>query len=79
MKLPRDLGGHELVKALCRSWGYQQVHQVGSHIILQTGEPAPRRIAIPAHAALRVGTLNGILRAVAEHKGVTREAILDTL
>ena len=79
MKLPRDLSGHDLVKALCRKWGYQQVHQVGSHIILQTAEPKAHRIAIPAHPALRVGTLNGILRSIAEHKGVTREEILDTL
>ena len=79
MKLPRDLSGHDLVKALGRKWGYQQVHQVGSHIILQTAEPTAHRIAIPAHHVLRVGTLNGILRSVAEHKGVTREEILDTL
>ena len=79
MKIPRDLSGQELVKALCRDWGYQKVHQSGSHVILQTGAPASHRIAIPAHASLRIGTLNGILRAVAEHKGVTREAILGTL
>ena len=55
------------------------MHQVGSHLVLQTEEPLDQRISIPAHPSLRVGTLNGILRAVAEHKGVTREAILDSL
>ena len=55
------------------------VHQVGSHIILETSAPSHHRIAVPAHQALRVGTLNSILRSVAQHKGVTREAILDTL
>lgn len=39
MKLPCDISGRELVKALCRHWSYQQVHQVGSHIILQTDSP----------------------------------------
>ena len=34
MKLPRDLSGQSLVKHLSKHWGYQQVHQVGSHIIL---------------------------------------------
>ena len=79
MKMPRDLSGHDLVKALCRHWDYQKINQVGSHIILQTGIPSSQRIAIPAHDCLRVGTLNGILRAVADHKGVSREDILNTL
>ncbi|HTD44128.1 MAG TPA: type II toxin-antitoxin system HicA family toxin [Bryobacteraceae bacterium] len=79
MRLPRDLSGHDLVAALCRRWGYVKVNQVGSHIILQTPEPTPHRVAIPAHKAMRVGTLNGILRAVANHKGVDRQAILDSL
>lgn len=79
MKIPRDLSGHELVAALCRHWGYEKVNQVGSHIVLQTAEPSPHRIAVPAHSAVRVGTLNGILRSVANHKGVDRQAILDSL
>jgi predicted RNA binding protein YcfA (HicA-like mRNA interferase family) len=79
MKLPRDLSGHDLVAALCRRWGYVKVNQVGSHVILQTQEPTPHRVAVPALKAVRVGTLNGILRAVANHKGVDRQAILDSL
>jgi predicted RNA binding protein YcfA (HicA-like mRNA interferase family) len=79
MKLPRDLSGADLVAALCRRWGYAQVNQAGSHIILQTQQPTPHRIAVPAHQALRVGTLNGILRDVANHKGVERQAILDSI
>ena len=79
MKLPRDLSGQKLVKALCRHWAYQEVNRVGSHIVLQTGIPSPHRIAVPAHASLRVGTLNAILRSVAEHKGVSREDILNAL
>jgi predicted RNA binding protein YcfA (HicA-like mRNA interferase family) len=79
MKIPRDLSGQELVAALCRRWGYTKVNQVGSHIILQTQEPGPHRVAIPAHKTLRVGTLNAILRAVANHKGVDRQVILDSL
>jgi predicted RNA binding protein YcfA (HicA-like mRNA interferase family) len=79
MKLPRDLNGHDLVAALCRRWGYVQVNQIGSHIILQTQEPTPHRIAVPAHKAVRVGTLSGILRDVANHKGIDRQAILDSI
>lgn len=76
MKLPRDLSGQSLVKHLSKHWGYQQVHQVGSHVILQTYEPAPHRIAVPAHNPLRIGTLNAILASVAAHKNVTKEEIL---
>ena len=79
MKIPRDLSGRELIKALCRNWVYKQVHQVGSHVILETEEPSRHRLAVPDHRNLRVGTLNGILRAVAEHKRVIREEILKTL
>ncbi|MGO8759027.1 MAG: type II toxin-antitoxin system HicA family toxin [Terracidiphilus sp.] len=76
MKLPRDLSGIGLVKHLCKHWGYEQVHQVGSHVILQTSLPAHHRVAVPAHDPLRIGTLNAILAAVAAHKGVGKEEIL---
>jgi predicted RNA binding protein YcfA (HicA-like mRNA interferase family) len=79
MKIPRDLSGHEFVAALCRHWGYVEVNQAGSHIVLQTQESTPHRVAIPVHKTLRIGTLNGILRAVANHKGVDRQVILDSL
>jgi predicted RNA binding protein YcfA (HicA-like mRNA interferase family) len=76
MKLPRDLSGEDLIKHLCKHWAYERVHQVGSHVILQTREPTAHRVAVPAHAALRIGTLNAILAAVAANRGVAREEIL---
>ena len=79
MKTPRDLGGRERAKALCRAWDYREVSQRGSHIILQTEVPTHQRIAVPNHQALRVGTLNAILGLVAEHKGVSRNTILDSI
>ena len=79
MKIPRDLNGRDLIKVLCQHWGYRRVHQVGSHVILETSVPTHHRLAVPDHRVLRVGTLNGILRAVAEHQRITRETILDTL
>jgi predicted RNA binding protein YcfA (HicA-like mRNA interferase family) len=79
MKLPRDLSGRELVAVLCRSWGYREVHQQGSHVILETDQPSRQRLPVPAHDFLRIGTLNAILRLVAQHKGVSREDILKHL
>jgi predicted RNA binding protein YcfA (HicA-like mRNA interferase family) len=79
MKLPRDISGRDLVKVLCRHWGYRQVHQVGSHIILQTDAPEHHRLSVPDHTPLRLGTFNAILRAAARAKQVEREDILRLL
>ncbi|MFM8469242.1 MAG: type II toxin-antitoxin system HicA family toxin [Limisphaerales bacterium] len=79
MKLPRDLSGAALVKSLCKHYGYRLVNQEGSHMILQTDSPRSHRLSVPAHPALRPGTLNAILRAIADVKGVEKEAILNRL
>lgn len=79
MKLPRDLPGEDLVAHLCRRWAYTKVHQVGSHVILETADPSHQRISVPAHPRLRVGTLNAIVSAVAAHKHVSKEEILRQL
>lgn len=79
MKLPRDVSGRDLAKALAQHWGYRQVNQVGSHIILQTDTPSPHRVSVPDHNPIRIGTLNAILRVVAKAKGVSREQIVASL
>lgn len=48
-------------------------------MILETDSPRHHRLAVPDHNPLRIGTLNAILRAVAACKGVTRDALLDSL
>ena len=78
MKLPRDVSGRDLANALIRNWGYRQVNQVGSHIILQTEEPEHHRISMPDHRSLRIGTFSGILRAVAQSKRLTRDEIINS-
>lgn len=79
MKLPRDVSGERLAATLCRRWDYKRVHQSGSHIIVETENPLHQRVAIPDHAALRIGTFHSILRTVSDHKGVSREVIVATL
>ena len=79
MKLPRDLSGVALVKLLCKHHGYLQVNQEVSHMILQTDTPRSHRLSIAAHPALRPGTLNAILRAVADAKGIEKADILNRL
>jgi predicted RNA binding protein YcfA (HicA-like mRNA interferase family) len=77
MKLPRDLSGAALIRLLCRHHGYRLVNQEGSHVILETDVPRHHRLAVPDHKPLRVGTLNAILRAAAEAKGIEKEDILN--
>lgn len=79
MKLPRDLSGRKFADGLCRKWEYQEVHQSGSHIILQTKTPSSQRISIPGHARLKIGTLNTLLRLVALHKRVSKEEVLRSI
>ena len=79
MRLPRDLSGEQLIRALCRHWDYRRTGQVGSHVVLETDTPSHQRIVVPAHKSLRIGTLNAILRTVAGHKSVSKEAVLKNL
>lgn len=79
MRLPRDLAGRHLVRALEKAFAYRQVHQEGSHIILQTDSPRHHRIPIPDHKTLRLGTLNAILQAVARAQGLSKEEVAKRL
>jgi predicted RNA binding protein YcfA (HicA-like mRNA interferase family) len=79
MKTPRDLSGRELANGLCRRWAYREVRQTGSHIILRTEIPHGQTLPIPAHKPLRTGTLNAILRLVANHKGASVDVILEAI
>ena len=74
-----DLSGAELVRHLCRHDGYRHINQEDSQVILQTTEPQPHRLAVPNHAALRIGTLNASLRSVAGAKGIAQEDVLREL
>lgn len=78
MKLPRDLSGADLVKALARA-GYRVTRQTGSHARLTTDAPSQHHVTVPLHDSLRVGTLSGILNDVAAHLKISRDQSLDRL
>ncbi len=78
MRLPRDVSGDDLAKALA-DLGYRVTRQTGSHLRLTTLEGGEHHITIPRHAALRVGTLAGILGDVAQHLALTREDLIERL
>jgi len=78
MKLPRDLGGNDLARAL-RRLGYEVSRQTGSHLRLTIRLPSEHHVTIPLHDELRVGTLAAILDDVAAHFGISRNELTDRL
>jgi len=79
MKLPRDLAGAELERALRRTFGYQCTRQSGSHRRLTTQTGGEHHLTIPAHDRLKPGTLRAILDEVAAHHRLTVEDLLHRL
>jgi predicted RNA binding protein YcfA (HicA-like mRNA interferase family) len=78
MKLPRDLSGADLVKALARV-GYRVTRQTGSHVRLTTDTPSRHHVTVPAHDSLKIGTLAGILSDVAVHLKISRDELQQKL
>ena len=78
MRIPRDLTGRELSKALGKL-GYEVTRQSGSHIRLTTSRNGTHHVTVPDHRPIKVGTLSGILADIAEHHGLTREELLAML
>ena len=75
MRLPRDWGGEELARLL-RRYGYEVTRQTGSHMRLTTEQGGEHHVTIPRHSPLRIGTLNAILKDVAQHLGLDRDELL---
>jgi predicted RNA binding protein YcfA (HicA-like mRNA interferase family) len=78
MRIPRDLTGKDLIKALGRL-GYEVTRQSGSHIRLTTPRNGTHHITIPDHRPIKVGTLAGILGDIAAHHQMTRDELLALL
>lgn len=78
MKLPRDIDGVRLVKAL-RVLGYEVTRQKGSHSRLTTRVGGEHHEVIPLHRPIKPGTLASILKSVASHHRVTTEELIGTL
>ena len=78
MRLPRDVSGRQLAILLGR-YGYEVTRQTGSHIRLTTTQEGEHHVTIPLHGSLRVGTLSAVLSDVAEHLGIPRQKLVETL
>lgn len=78
MKLPRDLSGLDLAKALS-GVGYRVTRQTGSHLRLTNDGPPQHHVTIPAHDPLKLGTLSAVLAEVAAQLKVSREELVTKL
>jgi predicted RNA binding protein YcfA (HicA-like mRNA interferase family) len=78
MRIPRDLSGADLVKAL-RRVGYETSRQTGSHIRLVTNERGQHHVTVPNHSPIKIGTLSGILSDVASHLEISRDELVRQL
>ena len=78
MKLPRDVSGLKLERAL-RRLGYAAVRQRGSHVRVTTQVNGEHHEVIPLHSQIRAKTLSSILKSVARHHELTVEELLSAL
>ena len=76
MRLPRDMSGEELAGLLRRRFGYRLVRQRGSHMRMELSiGDLSHSVTVPRHRAVHVGTLNGIVAAVAAHLDLTPDDV----
>jgi predicted RNA binding protein YcfA (HicA-like mRNA interferase family) len=78
MRLPRDVTGRQLAKAL-RELGYEETRCKGSHLRVTTQKNGEHHEVIPDHNPIKCGTLNGILKSIARHHSLTREELIQLL
>jgi predicted RNA binding protein YcfA (HicA-like mRNA interferase family) len=78
-KIPRDLSGSAFT-GLLRVYGYEISRQTGSHIRLTTHYTGIcHNITIPNHFPLKIGTLNNILKDIADYLKIDKESLVDKL
>lgn len=75
-KLPRDVAGSQLIRALGRN-GWYVDHQVGSHVTLRHPQRSGARLVVPVHTGkpLKPKVLSRIVREA----GLTVEELVQLL
>lgn len=79
MKLPRDVDGPRLVRALQRRLDYSVVRQRGSHVRVATQRDGVFEETVPRHFPIGLKTLESLLKNIAKHHGVTIGELLELL
>ncbi len=78
-KIPRDISGRQLAHLL-EKFGYTITRQTGSHIRLtSSAKKETHSITIPDHHPLKIGTLNNILKEVANYLEIEKNELVNKL
>lgn len=78
-KIQKEISGLKLEKLL-EQFDYKITRQKGSHIRLTSHyKNEQHNITIPAHSTIKIGTLNNILREVADYIGISKEELIKRL
>jgi len=75
VKLPRNLNGADLQKAL-RRLGYEATRQRGSHVRITTQVNGEHHEVIPQHRPIKTKTLSSILKSISNHHQMSVEELL---
>ena len=78
MRLPRDIRGRDLQRALT-ALGYRVSRRRGSHVRVTTQINGEHHEVIPDHNPIKIKTLSSILKSVAAHHGLTVDELLEIL
>lgn len=74
----RNINGLDLARKLA-VLGYEITRQKGSHIRLTTSKDGEHHETIPSHRPLKIGTLNAILKNIANHHKLTKDELIEKL
>jgi len=79
-KIPRDLTGKELIKAL-EKYNYSIIRQVGSHIRIESFfiKGKKHQVTVPDHNPIKIGTLNNILKDISNYLRVSKNEVVKNL
>jgi predicted RNA binding protein YcfA (HicA-like mRNA interferase family) len=78
-RIPRDVSTDELIRKL-KKYNYLVVRQRGSHIRLESNTMKTKHyITLPHTSALKVGTLNFILKEISEYLKKSKNQLIKEL
>lgn len=78
MRLPRDVRGRDLQRALT-TLGYQVTRRRGSHARITTQINGEHHEVVPDHNPVKIKTLSSVLKSVAAHQDLSVEELLEIL
>ncbi|HON72443.1 MAG TPA: type II toxin-antitoxin system HicA family toxin [bacterium] len=78
-RIPKNISGKEFAKLLVK-YRYKILRETGSHLRLTSDFMGySHNITIPDHSNLKVGTLNNILKDIAEYLNIPKEKLIEAL